>query len=238
MSRAASLVSHDHADPFALVEPPGFELNDPAISALVPEVTGYRLLQRIWTRLGWPSLAGKRLLDYGCGVRFARTVHNLALPIGHYTGVDLNPEVVDWLRAHLGDDPRFTFAHVDARNAHYNPGGRELGPETLAALGIRDQDAVCMHSVITHQNPREAAVTFRLLRPAVVDGGRLHFTARADDLSVEGYAEGAPDDPGHLSNYHPDVLLELVEGAGWRVDAIFPRDPGGLGQTTFVATAV
>ena len=55
---------------------PPFNLNAPDISQFAPEVTGRTLLSDMCARLGWSSLAGKRLLDFGCGVRFARTIVN------------------------------------------------------------------------------------------------------------------------------------------------------------------
>jgi hypothetical protein len=202
------------------------------------EVTGYRLLQRIWTPLGWSSLEGRQLLDYECGVRFARTIFNLGLPIGRYVGVDVNEEAISWMRQHLCDDDRFQFVHVDARNQLYNAQGTpDLPPGTLARRGVAPCDAACMHSVITHHDPEEARVTFALLRSAVVDAGRLHFTAFVDD-SVETYVEADPKNLRHLSTYNPDALCDIVEREGWRVDRIHPKDPGGLGQTSFVCTAI
>lgn len=231
----AGLVTTDLADPFAYLEPP-FQLNAPEIARYPVEVTGYRLLQRIWTRLGWDSLAGRRLLDLGCGVRFARTIHNLALPVGEYAGMDVQADVIAWLQEHLGDDPRFRFAHLDARNRVYRPeGDADLPDDTLARAGLTGFDAACMHSVITHQDPDEAARTFRLLRAALVPAGRLHFTAFTDE-SIADFAEADPGSPGHMCTYHPGVLGRMLRDAGWRLDAIHPKDDGGLGQTTFVST--
>jgi hypothetical protein len=234
--RARELLCDADPDEFAYIEPP-FNLNPPNITRYPVEVTGYRLLQRIWWRIGWPSLEGRRLLDYGCGVRFARTIHNLGLPIARYVGVDVNREIVDWMQQHFPAD-RFAFFHVDVRNELYNADGTpDLPPHTLSDLGVPMCHAACMHSVITHQNPHEARVTFAMLRPVVVDAGRLHFTAFVDD-AVDGFVERDRERPGELPTYHPDSLIELVERGGWRVDRIYPKDPWGLGQVSFVCTAV
>jgi hypothetical protein len=48
--------------------------NNPPIAKFSPEVSGRILLNSMCQRLGWRSLAGKRLLDFGCGVRFAQTL--------------------------------------------------------------------------------------------------------------------------------------------------------------------
>jgi hypothetical protein len=47
-------------------------------------------------RLGWESLKGRSLPDFGCGVRFARTIHNLGLPLNRYIGVDVHAEAIAW----------------------------------------------------------------------------------------------------------------------------------------------
>jgi len=85
-------------------------------------VTGYFLLNSLSRRLGWRSLSGKRLLDYGCGVRFARTLVNLGIDIGLYAGVDVNRDSIAWLKSNVSD-PRFCFEALDIRNAMYNPKG-------------------------------------------------------------------------------------------------------------------
>src|SRR6266849_7220979 len=76
---------------------PPFDLNSSEISKFSPEVTGRLLLKSMCARLGWPSLAGKRLLDFGCGVRFSRTIFNLEMEIGLYYGIDTNAAPIAWL---------------------------------------------------------------------------------------------------------------------------------------------
>jgi hypothetical protein len=187
MGSASRLACDEYRDEFSYIEPP-FAFNAPHIAQYPVEVTGYRLLQRIWTRLDWSSLEGRKLLDYGCGVRFARTIFNLALPVGRYVGVDVNAEAISWMQQQLRDDGRFEFVHVDARNQLYNPHGTpDLPPRTLADRGVAPCDAACMHSVITHQDPDEARVTFALLRPVVVDAdgctSRRLWTIRSIPMS-------------------------------------------------------
>ena len=139
------------------------------------------------------------------------------------------------MQEHVCDDDRFEFLHVDARNLLYNPRGTVLPSHTLSARGVVGCDAVCMHSVITHQDPDEARITFGLLRPTVVNAGRLHFTAFVDD-AIDSYVEADPEQPRHMSTYHPDALVDLVEREGWRVDEIHPKTLGVLEQTSFVCT--
>lgn len=220
-------------DRFRYAEPP-FQFNAPTISRYPPEVTGYHLLQSLRRRLGWPSLAGKRLLDFGCGVRFAQTIYNPDLEIGLYAGVDVNAEAIAWLRENLADS-RFRFERLDMRNAMYNPAGAPAPDRgALAALGLTGFDAVCMFSVITHNLPDDSRRIFELVEPAVRDDGYLYFTSHTDE-QAEAYYERDPDAPRHKGSYHPDYLRELAGTAGWTVEDIYPRTEGAaLQQTAFV----
>jgi hypothetical protein len=65
---------------FTHIDPP-FNLNASDVAKYSPEVTGHYLLKSLCRRLGWPSLTGQRLLDFGCGVRFAQTIINLGIDI-------------------------------------------------------------------------------------------------------------------------------------------------------------
>jgi hypothetical protein len=175
----------------------------------------------MYRRLGWGSLAGKPLLDYGCGVRFTRTIINLGMDIGLYAGVDVNKEALEWLRAHV-DDPRFRFEPLDVANQMYNPNGAAADTNLLTDMGFSGFDAAYMFSVITHQTPKEAALTFAMLRECVPAGGSLYFTAFVEE-GLDLYKEATPERPGLHSTYNPDALMELVEKSGWCVQATYSR---------------
>src|SRR5450756_1750514 len=100
---------------FRYIDPP-FNFNHPNVARYPPEVRGNYLLKCMASRLGWVSLANRRLLDFGCGVRFARTIANLDLDLDCYTGIDVNAEAIRWLQEHL-PEPKFRFAHLDALNS-------------------------------------------------------------------------------------------------------------------------
>jgi SAM-dependent methyltransferase len=215
------------------IDPP-FQLNAAETAQYAPELTGYRMLATMARRLGWPSVSGKRVLDFGCGVRFARTINNLNLDIGLYAGVDVNREAISWLQDHLTDQ-RFLFRRINDESPMYNPDGIEAGDyaavETFAGL---DLDAACMFSVITHQRPHEARRIFALLRKILGVGRQLYFTALMLDGIVE-YAEGA-EEVGLMSVYNPDYLAGLVTEAGFAIDHLYP--PTEFQQHAFVCHAV
>ncbi len=207
---------------FNYIDPP-FNFNAAEVACYPAEVTGFHLLESMRRRLGWATFEGRTLLDLGCGVRFARTIHNLGLPLARYVGVDVHAAAIAWLQANVTDE-RFRFAHMDGRNALYNPQG-SVDPDALVRLALPHCDAACMFSVITHQRPEEALVTFRQLRRVLQDGAQLYFTAFIDE-AAQHYAEAVPETPGMQSTYGLATLLALAEAGGWCVDAIYPKDPG------------
>ncbi|HVY84709.1 MAG TPA: class I SAM-dependent methyltransferase [Caulobacterales bacterium] len=218
---------------FDLLAPP-FNFNAPNLRAHAPEVTGYRLLESLRRRLGWENYADKRLLDFGCGVRFAQTIYNLDLPFGLYVGVDVHAASIAWLQENACD-PRFKFVHIDTPNAIYNPNGAVTDIDALAAAGVPECDAASMFSVITHQRPDEARLSFTRLRRRVACGGKLYFTAFVDE-AIGDYVEGDAKQPGHKSTYHPAALMDLVETCGWRTISIHHRTK--LQQTPFLCAAI
>jgi SAM-dependent methyltransferase len=204
---------------FGYVDPP-FNFNAAGVTKYPPEISGFYLLNSLCRRLGWPSLSGKRLLDYGCGVRFTRTLINLSMDIGAYAGIDVNKKSIAWLKENV-KDPRFRFECLDMQNPKYNrQGAIETDPDLLKKLGIEGYDAACMYSVITHQTPEEAKVILSMLRKSIPDGGDLYFTGLIDD-KVSDFVEQDPARPGQLSTYNPDFLIHIVEATGWKVKATF-----------------
>jgi SAM-dependent methyltransferase len=229
-----TVAAADPLERFRYIDPP-FQRNADDIACYPAEVTGYHLLESLRRRLGWPSFGAKRLLDLGCGVRFAQTIYNLDLPIGTYAGVDTDADVIAWLAQHLRDDDRFDFRYLAMRHEQYNPGAPVVrDPDALRALGLAEFDAACMFSVITHQWPDDAHALFTMLRRSVAEGGLLYFTAFTDE-TVRDFRDGDPERPAHYAIYRAGYVAELATRAGWTVRDIYPKS--ALQQTAFVCTA-
>ncbi|PNE12011.1 MAG: hypothetical protein CR217_05885 [Beijerinckiaceae bacterium] len=215
---------------FAYVAPP-FNFNAPGVAKYPPEVTGHFLLNSLCRRIGWNSLSGRRLLDFGCGVRFARAIVNLAINIDLYAGIDANREAISWLQSEIRD-PRFRFEHLDMLNLKYQANGSSSVDEgALERLALADFDAACMFSVITHQRPKDSGLIFSMLYRCVKRGGGLYFTAHIDE-TVHDYVERDPSQPCRLSIYHPDFLIDLVRKSGWVVERTYLPSP--FQQAAFV----
>jgi hypothetical protein len=206
---------------FRYIDPP-FNFNHPDVSKYPPEATGNYLLKSMSSRLGWSHFANRRLLDFGCGVRFARTIANLDLDFECYAGIDANAEAIHWLAQNLSE-PKFRFAHLDARNPMYRPNGTPLSEFTALPFAGERFDAVCMFSVITHQAPDEAVAIFSLIRKSIVTP-HLYFTAFIDG-TVNDYVEVDPVTPRLLSTYNQSLMINLLTKAGWRVERAYEPRP-------------
>jgi SAM-dependent methyltransferase len=214
---------------FIYIDPPLTSIT-PNVAQYPPEVTGHYLMQSLRRRIGWMSFKGKRLLDFGCGVRFSRTIVNLRVDIDLYGGVDVNEQAIAWLKANV-DDSRLRFGLFNMYNPMYNPGGTEIDEAALERLGLADFDAACMFSVMTHQAPQDAAKISSMLYRCVSEGGSLYFTAFTDE-TVDGYSERDRANPSMMSTYNSERLLEILEKSGWTALDAFPAS--SLEQTVFV----
>lgn len=215
---------------FRYLDPP-FDFNHPAISKYPREVTGNYLLKCMGLRLGWQNFSNRRLFDFGCGVRFACTIANLDLEFESYTGIDVNADAIRWLQEHL-PEPKFRFAHLDARNPAYRPGGKPINEYDALPFADEKFDAACMFSVITHQAPDEARAIFSLIRKSLVVD-QLYFTALVGD-AVGGYIEADPANPRHLSTFSSSLIGNILNETGWEVCRVYPPSFGQ--QTAYVCS--
>lgn len=217
-----------------------------------------RLLCRV---TGVSSLAGMSVLDVGCGCKLVQAILNDNLPVGRYTGIDVFPELIDFLRTQV-TDARFSFHRMDTQNAMYNPDGQPLGAQTRLPLADELFDIICLFSVFTHLAPHDYSAMLRVLRPHIKPGGTLVFSlfvheetaaghgfidgvARAmiaDDIVVEEQAvtpdflDWDAERPLFRALYSRQHALELIEGTGWAVESL--NDPEESIQHYFVCRPV
>jgi hypothetical protein len=137
--------------------------------------------------LGLSDLGRTELLDFGCGVKFTQALINHSLPIKKYVGIDVDREMIDFLRANV-HDPRFEYFHIDAGNDMYNPGGKVLSEQTELPIEGRSFDVICLFSVFTHLAPQDYRTILKLMRRHVKpDDGRLFYTLFIDERTDGGH---------------------------------------------------
>jgi SAM-dependent methyltransferase len=144
------------------------------------------LLRHMCEHLGLDDLGETELLDYGCGVKFTEAFINYSLPVKRYVGIDVDREMIEFLRANV-QNARFEYFHVDAHNELYNPDGDVLAEETKLPIDGRNFDLVCLFSVFTHLAPHDYSTVLKLMRRYVKPGGRLFYTLFVDELTEGGH---------------------------------------------------
>jgi SAM-dependent methyltransferase len=201
------------------VVPERFNRNAENVRALGgPAFTGKVLLDYMTARLGWKNLAGKRVLDIGCGSCFASTIRTYDTPVGQYIGVDVDREMIDWLQRNAAL-PHLSFHLSDHRNPLYNPTG---SPEPDWSFAI-DMDVCCMFSVITHQLPVDALAIFREARRRIAGNGFMFFSAHIH--STEDDYREMEETPTALSSYSRGHIERLLAEAGWNIFSEEPPNP-------------
>lgn len=214
-----------------LIIPDELHRNAPDVHIHGPEKTGATLIRLVIDRLGLKDLSDCDVLDIGCGVRFAQAIINRDIPIKSYTGVDVHRPLIEHLQREV-DDPRFSFAHWDAKNAKYNPEGTTITPESrLPVIGAFD--IVWLFSVFTHLDPSDANALLVILRRHVRPGGALFFSTFLVD-TVDSFEDRDPEHPLSYPCYGERYLRELAAENGWIVASISPPSPEHFIQHYFI----
>jgi SAM-dependent methyltransferase len=210
--------------------PDRFNRNSSTVTSLMPaEQSGVWLLERMRGRIGLESLADKKILDFGCGVRFSQAILNCGLDVSRYVGIDCFAAMIDFLRAEV-HDPRFEYHLLDAYHPLYNAGGSAISVDTALPLADCDFDVACMISVITHQSPSDSEAIFAILRRHVADDGHLFFTCFLDE-AIPSFEDRSPERNGGRCVYNPRFLRDLVEQRGWTFVSAAPAEPPLIGDS-------
>ena len=205
------------------VVPEKFNRNSAKVTALMPpEEAGCWLLERMRARIGIASYADKKVLDFGCGVRFTQAILNSGLAFGRYAGVDNYEEMIEFLRKNVRDR-RFSYHFLDAHHPLYNKTGKWLAADTRLPFAEAEFDVVSMFSVITHQNPADSRAIFTMLRRYVKADGHLFFTCFIDD-AIDSFEDRSPGKIGGYCVYNAAFLTKLVEECGWQIADHVPTE--------------
>jgi SAM-dependent methyltransferase len=207
------------------------------------------LIAHMCEHLRLDDLRDTELLDFGCGVKFTQALINHSLPIKKYVGVDVDREMIDFLRETV-HDPRFEYFHIDAHNELYNPGGEVLSEKIKLPIDGHLFDVICLFSVFTHLAPHDYRMMLKLLRRYVKPAGRLFYTVYINELTegghglmdgwasayreshpgasrpatIEEFIDLDPDHPLKWAVYSERYARELIEGTGWEVVELSPPD--------------
>lgn len=181
---------------------------------------------------GIVPVGGRKILDFGCGVKLVQAL--LEQDYGHvrYAGVDVYAEMIDYLRSHV-NDPRFEFGTLNFHNAMYNKKGMPMTAESRLPIADDLFDIITMFSVITHMVPEDALATFRILRGYAAPGAKLIFSTFIDAAQTEDFIDKVPDRPLLNAFYRKEFLDGLIERGGWLI-ASFNKPVGSVIQHYYV----
>lgn len=180
------------------------------------------MIARVARELGAETLAGKHILDIGCGVKFTQVLYGRQRPVERYHGVDVDREMIEFLSSNV-NDPRFTYKQIDVYNERYHKTGAPLSCETDIGAEGQTFDAICLFSVFTHLAPADYRAMLELARKYISPTGKLIFTSFIDDTILEDFKDMDPAKPLFKAHYRESVVRELAVAAKWSIECIFLR---------------
>jgi SAM-dependent methyltransferase len=161
-------------------------------------------------------LAGKSILDFGCGAgRLYFGLRQQSEP-ARYLGVDVRDDVIDWAQRSIGAaNGKFAFKRADVHNERYNPRGLLKNDHWACALGDRF-DIIYCYSVLTHLTESDADTVLNLfVRHAAPDAlvfltafvseqtERIVINPRSMGIEISG--------PLHVVCYRRDYFRDKIE---------------------------
>jgi SAM-dependent methyltransferase len=171
-------------------------------------------------QLGVADLSQTSVLDIGCGTKFTQAFYGRHIPVKRYHGVDVDPEMIDFLSSAVKDE-KFSYKHIDVYNARYYNAGERLSADTNLGVERRTFDLICLFSVFTHLDPTDFQAMLALTRRYIAPAGKLIFTAFIDNKLSKDFEDKDPGQPLLMALYREAALREFAGAAGWSVDKIF-----------------
>lgn len=181
-----------------------------------------------------------RLLDFGCGQgRLAIGLQHLGYPFKSYVGVDTDARSVSWCRKWLSDDEgRFTFIHLAAHNARYNPQAASLQPLPFPAASF---DLAFLNSVFSHMIPEDVRFYLAELHRVLDDDGVIYLTAFIEE-NVPDHEEN-PDNylgksrgPLHRVRYARSFFDQMIQEAGLATRMFLHHGVARTGQSIVIVS--
>ena len=178
------------------------------------------------------------VLDVGCGGGRMAAPLTYYLTEGRYVGFDVHAESIEWCRNVIGSrHAGFDFAHVDIRNARYNPTGALNATDVRFPYGDGTFDFVIASSLFTHMLRDEVAHYLREFARVLRRGGVAFVTAyliNADSVLAMArearafkfaYAHGDslvrdPENPATAVAHIEERLRSDARAAGLAVDRV------------------
>lgn len=170
--------------------------------------------------LGVTDLAGTTILDIGCGTKFTQGFYGRKIPVKRYHGVDVDPEMIDFLSSAVNDE-KFSYKHIDVYNERYHVAGEPLSADTDLGVPGQTFDLICLFSVFTHLEPSDFQAMLELTRRYIAPSGTLIFTSFINDSLSEDFKDRDPEQPLLMALYRENAVRKFARDAQWSVKKIF-----------------
>ncbi len=170
-------------------------------------------------QLGVPDLSRTSVLDIGCGTKFTQAFYGRKIPVKRYHGVDVDPEMIDFLSSEVKDE-QFSYKHIDVYNARYYVAGKRLSADTDIGAEGETFDLICLFSVFTHLDPPDFQAMLELTRRYIAPSGTLVFTSFIDDKIPEDFKDNDPEQPLYMALYRESAVRKFARAAGWSIKKI------------------
>lgn len=159
------------------------------------------------------SLAGKTILDFGCGAGRLYFGFRRRNEPDSYLGVDVKRDVIDWAQRHISvSNQRFTFVRSDVQNDRYNPEGT-LANSAWVRLLNSPFDVIYCYSVLSHLTEVDAAAVLKLFADFSRSASFVFLTAfvaeQEENVAINPEGAGiAIQGPLHVVRYRHDYFRD------------------------------
>jgi SAM-dependent methyltransferase len=169
-----------------------------------------------------PLSQNTSILDFGSGQgRLAIGLLQCCPDLGNYTGIDTDLCAIKWCKRWIHKyHTNYTFIHVDAHNARYNP--TAIHRPKLPILE-NTFDVIFLNSVFSHMLSDDVAFYLNQLNKGLKPGGIIYLTAFIEeDVPDEmenppGYLNKVSTSPLHRVRFNKKFFLNLMAKSGYKI---------------------
>lgn len=181
-----------------------------------------------------------RILDFGCGQgRLANGLLFTNPDIGYYCGIDTDINAIKWCKRWIMKyHNNFSFIHVNAHNARYNPTA-EFRP--ALPISANSFDIAFLNSVFSHMLVDDIQYYLQQLRQSLNNQGIIYLTAFIEENVPEveenpiNYLNKASIGALHRVRYEKSFFFEMVENIGFEIKDFLHQEINRTKQSVIVA---
>jgi len=169
-----------------------------------------------------PLSQNTKLLDFGSGQGRLAIGLLLSCPdLAYYCGIDTDLDAIHWCNRWIHKyHPQYSFIHVQAHNALYNPTALDR-PEL--PISKNSFDLVFLNSVFSHMLSDDISFYLGQLNQGLIPGGVIYLTAFIEENVPDvienppGYLNRESTLPLHRVRYNKNFFFNMMVKSGYKV---------------------